>query len=150
MADFRGAFVSRWRDFSPCPNASMCVCPTTRGQSAFCGWCWKNGKWNSQRSSSLSTEEFRTLSCTRASSRWWARVSSMLRSPPGPGSSPEGSTPVCVPLASCYCARWGGMCNWEENTFGSILKNIDRPVNVGTFPVCIEASPVMLLNGYRS
>ena len=82
--------------FFVCENmGSMCVCPTTHGQRASCGWCWRSGRWSFLRSSSLSMEEFRTLICTHVSSRWWARASSKLQSPPGPGFSLEGSTQVC-------------------------------------------------------
>lgn len=74
---------------------SMCVCPTTHSRRASCGWCWRSGIWSFLRFSSLSMEEFRTLSCTHALSRWWARALSKLQSLPGPGFSPEGSIQVC-------------------------------------------------------
>lgn len=114
--------------FCVCSNmGSMCVCPTTHGQRAFCGWCWKSGKWSFLRSSSLSMEEFRTLSCTHVSSRWWARALLKLQSPRGPGFSLEGSTQVCserergftlVILWICetptMCIVFGKMCNSEK------------------------------------
>lgn len=103
---------------------SMCVCPTTPGRRASCGWCWRSGIWSFQRSSSLSTAEFRTSSFTRASSRWWAKVSSKPRSPPEPGSSPEGSTQVCIQRGTVLGLTETG---WRNKRLDQVKKN---PLNV--------------------